>query len=175
MNLRPEDLDVDDIAHGLACCNRFVGQCPIPISVAQHSVFAARLCWHTKWAKQALFHDAAEAYFGDVSKWLKQTPEFAGYRKLEDQTQRMIFRTFGCEEEMSLEVEYADRLLVRYEMYRSWGKGFTVALNRPDHAYKYPELTREEIDLMRRIGPWTPWDWRESERQFLETYLSLAH
>ena len=171
LDLRPEDVCIEDIAHHLACCNRFAGACRVPISVAQHSVYAAQLCWETPHALQALLHDAAESYLGDITKWLKGTPEMAGYRAAEDKAQRLIYRVFGCAEEDAPEVKEADRLLVRYEMWRSWGEGYTVALNQPERAADYPDLTDEE---KARIGHWTPWDWRVSEWKFLSTYRALT-
>src|SRR5580765_2644929 len=71
LNLRPEDIDIVDIAHALACCNRFAGHCRRPINVAQHSVYVSRLCDDTGFERQALLHDASEAYLGDITKWLK--------------------------------------------------------------------------------------------------------
>src|SRR5262245_23008551 len=79
----PKLVDVNDLAHSLALCNRFAGHTAEPISVAQHSVYVARLVqsWRIAagaalgspvaqvqaqpWAVlQALLHDAAEAYLG---------------------------------------------------------------------------------------------------------------
>lgn len=177
LDLRPEDICIEDIAHHLACCNRFAGACRVPISVAQHSVYAAQLCWDTPHALQALLHDAAEAYLGDVTKWLKMTPEFAAYREAEHRIQRTIYRHFGCAEEDATEVKSADRLLVRYEMWRSWGEGFTVAPNalqseQPELAALYPDEISEEEKA--RIGHWVPWDWRRAEWSFLTTYRTLT-
>ena len=68
---RPEEVHIWDIAHALAYLNRYTGHARFPVSVAQHSVLCARLA--PQWiALEALLHDAAEAYLGDVSRPVKQ-------------------------------------------------------------------------------------------------------
>src|ERR1051325_8384123 len=85
LDIRPEDVDIRDIAHHLALLNRFVGASKRPISIAQHSIYVYKLLIGTGWEKEGLFHDAPEAYLGDVSKWLKQTDTMRGYRHAEAQ------------------------------------------------------------------------------------------
>lgn len=141
--LRAEDIDVTDIAHGLSLINRFVGQTRFPISVGKHSVDAAVLCKvhlnaPVQVQLQALLHDASEAYLGDVTKWVKSSPEMAKYREIEEQVQRTIFRTFEVPEELDERVEFVDRVLVRYEG-RMGFESFSI-----DHP-NYPPLTTAEV------------------------------
>ena len=75
-NPRIEDIDIEDIAHGLAYTCRFNGQTTEFYSVAQHSLMVADLV-ADELKLEALMHDAAEAYLGDVVKPLKVLlPEF---------------------------------------------------------------------------------------------------
>jgi len=67
----PEQIDIEDIAHGLAYQCRFNGQTRHFYSVAQHSLIVAELV-PTDLRLAALLHDAAEAYMGDMVKPLKQ-------------------------------------------------------------------------------------------------------
>jgi hypothetical protein len=169
LDVQPADIVIEDIAHHLALCNRFAGATKVPLSVAQHSVYAARICWDTPHALQALLHDASETYLGDVTKWLKKTPEMAGYRAAEDRLQRTIYRKYGCAEETAEVVERADRVLVRYEMSKLL-PGCTVALMQPDQERNYPPLTAEEIASVKY---WIPWTWQKSEVEFLAAFEQL--
>jgi len=161
----PDDIVIEDIAHGLACCNRFAGHTKRPISVAQHSVYVARISNQT----QGLFHDASEAYMGDVTKWLKMTPEMAKYREVEEKLQQIIYRKFGCPEEMTPEVAYADKLMLRFE----GGQGYELSIWNDwlERLPKYPPVSLEELAM---IGAWRPWSWQQSKEAFLTHYRCLA-
>lgn len=66
----PEQIDLTDIAHALSNICRFGGHSGPFYSVAQHSILVAALAPpHLR--REALMHDAAEAYLGDVIKPLK--------------------------------------------------------------------------------------------------------
>ena len=88
---RVEDIDIEDIAHGLAYTCRFNGQTTAFYSVAQHSLMVADLV-PNELKLDALMHDAAEAYLGDVVKPLKALlPE---YRVIEEQVSNIIAEAF---------------------------------------------------------------------------------
>ena len=168
-----DQIRIEDIAHALACCNRFAGHVREPISVAQHSVYAAHLCPTD--SLQALLHDASEAYLGDVTKWLKATPEFTAYRLAEANLQRKIYSKFGCAIEDSEEVKRADNLLVRFEMNYGFNGSVTVGALNPERDLHYPPLSSEEIESVNRLyRGYTYWGWKEAERRFLETYDYLT-
>ena len=72
-----DDVAIEDIAHGLAYQCRFNGQTSAFYSVAQHSLMVMSLVPESLHF-QALLHDAAEAYLGDMVKPLKQLfPQFS--------------------------------------------------------------------------------------------------
>lgn len=74
-------VEIEDIAHALSQICRFGGHTSSPYSVAQHSVVLSYSC-RPKDRVNALLHDAAEAYLGDVVRPFKiQLPWF---RPLED-------------------------------------------------------------------------------------------
>ena len=70
----PMDIEIEDIAHGLARVARWNGQTTgeHPMSVAQHSVVVEEIVAHlepsidARWRLAALLHDAAEYVIGDM-------------------------------------------------------------------------------------------------------------
>lgn len=74
LNPSPLDVEVEDIAHGLARVARWNGQTSgdHAFSVAQHSLLVEQLCVHysprldRRWRLAALLHDAAEYVIGDL-------------------------------------------------------------------------------------------------------------
>lgn len=67
---RPEEISIFDIAHGLAAQCRYNGHTRRFYSVAEHSVYVSRSV-DPRFAREALLHDAAEAYVGDLIRPLK--------------------------------------------------------------------------------------------------------
>ncbi|MCY4120346.1 MAG: hypothetical protein OXG72_05425 [Acidobacteria bacterium] len=67
LRLTAGDVDLADIAHGLALTNRWNGATAQPVSVAWHSLVVSALAAETQPAAElhGLMHDAAEAYTGD--------------------------------------------------------------------------------------------------------------
>lgn len=166
----PDAITIEDIAHALACVNRFGGHTRKPTNVAQHSVYVSRLCAPDPVARlQGLLHDASEAYLGDIIKWIKATPEFDAYRRIEDDLQRAIYRKFGVPEEMLPAVERADRIMVRHE--GAEGYGAQVWSDWAQHFPHYPVVTPEE---RREIGPWRHWSWRWSRDVYLVEFRMAA-
>ena len=60
------DFDIDDIAHSLAHICRYSGQCRAFYSVAEHSILVADTV--AEFGYEALLHDSAEAFIGDVTR-----------------------------------------------------------------------------------------------------------
>ena len=87
-NVRPEDIDIRDIAHGLSNLCRYFGQCRRFYSVAEHCVKLSLAEGMPGDPKARLLHDAVEAYIGDVARPLKiLLPE---YQKIEARIQDVI-------------------------------------------------------------------------------------
>jgi len=73
----PEQIQIEDIAHGLAGVFRYAAQCPTRYTVAQHSLHVAKMMMADKQpgaiVVAGLMHDAAEAYIGDVVRPIRPT------------------------------------------------------------------------------------------------------
>lgn len=78
LNVRSEDIDLDDIAHALAHINRFTGHAKRAYSVAEHSLNVARLLPEPI-KIYGLLHDCHEAYIGDISTPLKKSLNFGSW------------------------------------------------------------------------------------------------
>jgi uncharacterized protein len=96
----PLDVEIEDIAHGLAFVARWNGQTrgDWPFSVAEHSVLVERLYTAAggdpRWRLAALLHDAPEYVVGDMISPVKHAVG-ADYRALEDRLSAAIHLRFG--------------------------------------------------------------------------------
>lgn len=89
---KPEQITVEDIAHGLSFTCRFSGQCLKYYSVAEHSIRVAEIV-PEEFKLIALLHDAAEAYMTDMPRPLKRLlPE---YTAIEHAVLSVIMEKFG--------------------------------------------------------------------------------
>ncbi len=98
----PMDIEIEDIAHGLAFVARWNGQTygDFPYSVAEHSVLveqlftAANPSAPVKWQLAALLHDAPEYVIGDMISPVKSAVG-PGYGELDDRLTAAIHLRFG--------------------------------------------------------------------------------
>jgi hypothetical protein len=103
---------VDVIAHALSNLCRFTGHCREFYSVAQHAVLVSHLV-PLEFAYEALHHDDAEAFVGDVASPLKRLiPE---YRAIERQVEAEVLSRMGVRGELPPEVKRADLVALRTE------------------------------------------------------------
>ncbi|MBD3260671.1 MAG: hypothetical protein GF334_03175 [Candidatus Altiarchaeales archaeon] len=87
-----DSICIEDIAHALANLCRFSGHTKMFYSVAEHSVWVSVQA-PPDLKLEALLHDAAEAYLGDVSRPLKRM--LPQYKLLEGKIERRIAEKFG--------------------------------------------------------------------------------
>lgn len=98
----PVDIEIDDIAHGLAFVARWNGQTKgdFPYSVAEHSLLVEQLFSRivpnapSKWRLAALLHDAPEYVIGDMISPVKAAVG-PGYSVLDDRLTAAIHLRFG--------------------------------------------------------------------------------
>ncbi|WP_281981110.1 HD family hydrolase [Thalassorhabdomicrobium marinisediminis] len=98
----PMDIEIEDIAHGLAFVARWNGQTKgdYPYSVAEHSLLVEQIFRviqpkaPVKWQLAALLHDGPEYVIGDMISPVKNAVG-PGYRTLDDRLMAAIHIRFG--------------------------------------------------------------------------------
>jgi len=167
LNLRRAEVSVVDIAHHLALCNRFAGATSEPISVAQHSVWVSYLVEGTGFEMQGLFHDASEAYLGDVNRWLKRSSGMAAYRAAEDRVETTILSVLKLPTVLSPFVENADKLMLCWEAEQGI-RGF-FDYETPGYRPIPDGALREKLK-----AEWDFITWQHAENQFRRRANELA-
>jgi 5'-deoxynucleotidase YfbR-like HD superfamily hydrolase len=136
LNPSPLDIEIEDIAHGLARVARWNGQTKgdHAFSVAQHSLLVERFVSELRpraarsLRLAALLHDAAEYVIGDLISPFKAAVGL-DYKAFENTLARAIHIRFGLPPENSAEdvalVKRADRISAFFEATQL--AGFTVA------------------------------------------------
>ena len=162
LNPDPEDICIEDIAHGLSQLNRFVGQTVKPYSVAQHSVLVSQTC-PKEFALYGLLHDASEAYVNDLCRVLKQSPGMGIYKWYENLAMSAVCKKFGLPEKEPAEVKTADLVLLLTEKRDLFKNVCLWAVNKYDG-------TSHLEPLKKKIRPWTA---EEAEEKFLERFAQL--
>lgn len=112
MDPRPEEVDIEDIAHALSMQCRYGGHCERFYSVAEHSVLVSQVV-PREMALIGLLHDATEAYCVDVPRPLK--PFLSEYKGIEDRLWRAIADRFGLPHIMPKEIKVADNAVLLAE------------------------------------------------------------
>lgn len=145
---RPEDVDVRDVARGLAMTCRYGGQVKRYYSVSEHCVLVSR---HVapELALKALFHDCAEAYIGDMIRPLKHQAEMSAFRDAEKKIEAAIYAHLGLvvtPEEHAMIKEVDDRILI---------DEICALSARPDYYLSTP-LLKDKQALGITIESWSP-------------------
>lgn len=109
---RPEEVDIEDIAHSLSNQCRYNGHSKVFYSVAQHSVLVSQLC-PEKYALEGLLHDATECYIGDIISPMKVVLPEVG--KIEQGVWEAVAKKFNLPMQESQPVKEADMKALRIE------------------------------------------------------------
>jgi len=117
----PLDIEIEDIAHGLAFVARWNGQTygEFPYSVAEHSLLVERVYADitpnapVKWRLAALLHDAPEYVIGDMISPVKAAVG-PGYKAMDARLMEAVHRRFGVPAEIpkavKAQIKRADRI-----------------------------------------------------------------
>jgi len=155
------EINLDDIAHHLSKVQRCGGAAPLDkcYSVAEHSVIVAQEVYKRTRSKAAmkagLFHDASEAYLGDVVSPLKQY--LPDYRRLEEEVSNLIRLTFKITTEFDSVIKKIDKGILFSEMQQ-------LKIPKTENCRNF---YRHQTEIPVILGFKTP---KEAKRLFLDVY-----
>lgn len=155
LDSRPEEIDIEDIAHSLSNLCRFNGQCLRFYSVAEHSVLVSRFASNSN-KLVALMHDASEAYLADIPRPLKKN--LSGYVESEEVLMSAIGNKFGFDWPMPDEVKLLDNRILYDEAYQNM-----APITKTWHDPYEPLGVKLEF--------WTP---TEAKNHFLESFSQYS-
>lgn len=162
---RVADINIYDIAHALACNNRYNGHLPVPYSVGQHSVLVSYQC-EPENALWGLLHDAYEAYLPDMPSPVKHDPRFRFYRMAEAKGMLAVCEKFDLPPAEPQDVWIADKRAYLTEIRDLRGRELT----RDGHI-KHEKWHRDLKPFDEVIEPW---GWIRAKRRFLERFNQLT-
>lgn len=153
---RPEDVDINDIAHALSMLCRFGGHTARFYSVAEHSVHVSNTV-PPEYALQGLMHDATEAYVIDVPRPLKSW--LSNYEEIEADNWTAIAMRFNIPFKLHPSVKRADNTVLLAER--------NVLLETPPMPWEWAVgLTPAPVKI-------ECWDPVTAKRKFLERFTEL--
>ena len=127
---RVDMIQLEDITTGLGNYCRYGGQIERFYSVAQHSILVAMLA-PEQYRREALLHDASEAYVGDVIKPLKNLLG-KSYAIYEAVIMELVCQRFNLNQDnldkvkswdiMALELEHSALRLKKPQSIRAWNE-----------------------------------------------------
>ena len=151
---------IGEIAHALARECRFGNHTIEHYSVAQHSVMASYIV-PPEDAYEALMHDAAEAFTGDIPRPLKQLlgPTF---KAIEKRIEAAVFAHFGVRNPLPESVKHADIVMLATEQ-----RDLLARKSDDGHVWA---LIEGVTPLADRIEPWSE---QNARRAFMSRYFEL--
>ena len=179
LNPDPADIEIEDIAHGLARVARWNGQTTgdHAFSVAQHAIIVERIAsnanadWDNRWRLAALLHDAAEYVIGDLISPFK-TAIGLDYKAFENRLTEAVHLRFGLPAQapptVADQIKRADRVAAYFEATRLAGFSLSEAeqfFGRP------PELDGNILDELDALKPWPA---QHAQLTFVNCYLQLS-
>ncbi len=170
----PVDIEIEDIAHGLAFVARWNGQTKgdFPYSVAEHSLLVEEIFGRmmpdtpAKWRLAALLHDAPEYVIGDMISPVKAAVG-PGYGALDDRLAAAVHIRFGLPasipQAIKKKIKKADKISAWLEAVQL--AGFTL-----DEASKYFGAPDEDLARGLKLKLRPPVEVREA---FVERHRQL--
>jgi uncharacterized protein len=168
----PLDVEISDIAHGLARVARWNGQTKgdHAFSVAEHSIVVEKLCARLhpgldrKWRLAALLHDAPEYVIGDMISPFKAALGL-DYRVFEDKLAGAIHVRFGLPAKLPPEIK---DLTKRADIVCAYFEAIQLAGFSEREARRYFGVPPKDIKLVLRPHPTM-----KAEEDFLARFAAL--
>ena len=175
----PLDIEIEDIAHGLARVARWNGQTTgdHALSVAQHCLLVERIAGlidpklRRDWRLAALLHDGPEYVIGDLISPFKAAIGL-DYKALENRLLEAIHIRFGLPASLPAEVtaavKHADRIAAYFEATRLAGFGEAEARKF------FVAPRKNQARLFDELGQLEPVPPTKAQAQYLERYRELT-
>ncbi|MEP2782450.1 MAG: HD family hydrolase [Pseudoruegeria sp.] len=175
----PVDIEIEDIAHGLAFVARWNGQTQgdYPYSVAEHSLLVEWLFGHLypkaplKWRLAALLHDAPEYVIGDMISPVKAAvgPD---YGSLDDRLTAAIHIRFGLPAAIPVTVK---KQIKRADRISAWFEATQIAGFSVTESNSFFGSPSDELKELVHIKPRPPVAVRKDFTARHETLLRSIH
>ena len=174
----PDDIAIEDIAHGLARVARWNGQThgAHAFSVAEHAILVEEIAialqpgWENRWRLAALLHDAPEYVIGNLISPFKAAIGF-DYKVFENRLLEAIHLRFGLPARLPTEIataiKQADRIAAYYEA--TVLAGFTK-----DEADRYFGIPAIPPTLAKMLAHLDPQPVAAAQKRFLARFRALA-
>lgn len=169
----PFDIEIEDIAHGLARVARWNGQTvgEHAFSVAQHSVVVEDIAAHMKpgleprWRLAALLHDASEYVIGDMISPFKAALGVS-YKDFEERLETAIHLRFGLPPKTPAPIK---KLIKQADRACAWFEATQLAGFSVEEADGF--FGRPPADYQLTIQPLAP---AEAQARYVQRYHVLA-
>lgn len=173
----PLDVEIEDIAHGLARVARWNGQTigDHAFSVAQHSLLVERiLCLQNgdpspRDRLATLLHDAPEYVIGDLISPFKAVIDET-YRAIEERLHEAVRLRFGLPAALPLAVR---QRIKKADQVAAYFEALTLAGFADSEAVRFfgrpGAIRREQIAALLE-----PWQTRQAESRFLKSFRAVA-
>jgi len=175
----PLDVEISDIAHGLARVARWNGQTAgdYPFSVAQHSVLVLEIFRagspeaSNRDALYALLHDAPEYVMGDIISPFKAAMG-GNYKEVEGRLQAAVHIRFAMP---AVPAAALARLIKRADKQAAFFEAVELAgFSRNEARTFFGEPSLAAFDLDRFETLIRPWPTREAQERFVAVFESLS-
>ena len=175
---QPADIEIEDIAHGLARVARWNGQTKgaHALSVAQHALiveeiaFALNPGWPSAWRRAALLHDAPEYVIGDLISPFKAAVGL-DYKAFEQRLLSAIHQRFEVPNPLPVAIgaaiKSADTSAAYFEA--TILAGFAIAEAR--RFFGTPLLPEPLVTQLTTLAPWPP---EHAHAAFLTRFVALT-
>jgi 5'-deoxynucleotidase YfbR-like HD superfamily hydrolase len=171
----PLDVEIEDIAHGLARVARWNGQTHGPhiFSVAQHSILVERIFARldeavpARWRLMALLHDGPEYVIGDIISPFKAAVGDA-YKSVEERILTAIHLRFALPattpRACAKQIKTADRAAAYLEAIHLAG----FSRDEGDEIFGRPDVSLRNLESL--LAPMSS---QEAEARFIEAFREL--
>lgn len=179
LNPSPLDIEIEDIAHGLARVARWNGQTAgeHALSVAQHSIYVEEVVtmlrphWPAQWRLAALLHDSPEYVVGDLITPFKSAVG-SYFKTIEQRLLEAIHIRFGLPgrlpEHVMRQIKRADKIMAYYEAVRLAGFSEKEARRFFGGPRGLSQAEKERLAHLR------PWPVNIAQKRFLTRFAALT-